>query len=57
MEKETIEMKKEGRILLDESILKEPNFKILKESLHLDDSVTSVYIYFNKYKANKPATK
>lgn len=44
---------KEARIVLNNDTLKEGNFKMLKEMLHLDDSVTSIRIYFTKFKANK----
>ena len=44
---------KEARIVLTEDTLTEPNFKCLKEMLHLDDSVTSVQVYFTKFKAHR----
>ena len=49
-EKMTV-LPKEARIVLTDDTLKEPNFKILKEMLHLDDSVTCVDVYFTKFKA------
>ena len=49
-EKMTV-LPKEARIVLTDDTLKEPNFKVLKEMLHLDDSVTSVHVYFTKFKA------
>lgn len=51
-EKTTV-LPKEARIVLTSDTLKGQNFKMLKEMLHLDDSVTSVHIYFTKFKAHK----
>lgn len=48
-EKMTV-LPKEARIVLINDMLKGQNFKLLKEMLHLDDSVTLVRIYFIKFK-------
>lgn len=48
-EKMTV-LPKEARIVLINDMLKGQNFKLLKEMLHLDDSVTLVRIYFTKFK-------
>lgn len=42
---------KEARIVLTDDTLTEPNFKRLKEMLHLDDSVICVQVYFTKLKS------
>lgn len=48
-EKMTV-LPKEARIVLTNDMLKGQNFKLLKEMLHLDDSVTLVRIYFTEFK-------
>ncbi|MDY4795658.1 MAG: hypothetical protein SO159_06685 [Dialister sp.] len=49
-EKTTV-LPKEARIVLTSDTLKGQNFKMLKEMLHLDDSVTCVQVYFTKFKS------
>ena len=49
IEKESRELKERGRIVLNNDILKEPNFKKLKEMLGLDDSAIAVDVYFKTF--------
>ena len=49
IERETKKINGEGRIVLDDDILKEPNFELLKEMLHLGDDVEEVRISFKQY--------
>ena len=49
IEKESRELKERGRIVLNNDILKEPNFKKLKEMLGLDDSAIAVDVCFKTF--------
>lgn len=49
IKRETKKINGEGRIVLDDDILKEPNFELLKEMLLLGDDVEEVRISFKKY--------
>lgn len=53
IKRETKKINGEGRIVLDDDILKEPNFEMLKKVLGLGDDVCGVDIYFNKYEVYK----
>ena len=44
---------KERRIVLNDGILRKPNFRVLKKMLGLGDDVCEVDIYFNKYEVLK----
>lgn len=47
--RETKTVNGEGVIVLCNDTLKEPNFELLKEMLHLGDDVEDVRISFKKY--------
>ena len=47
--RETKNVNGEGVIVLCNDTLKEPNFELLKEMLHLGDDVEEVRISFKKY--------
>ena len=53
IKRETKKINGEGRIVLDDDILKEPNFELLKKALGIGDDVCGVDIYFNKYEVYK----
>ena len=57
IECETKKINGEGRIVLDDDILKEPNFEMLKKMLGLGDDVCGVDIYFNKYEVYREVVK
>lgn len=48
-EKETKTVNGEGVIVLSNDTLKEPNFELLKDMLHLGDDVEEVRISFKQY--------
>lgn len=47
--RETKTVNGEGVIVLSNNILKEPNFELLKDMLHLGDDVEEVRISFKQY--------
>ena len=47
--RETKKINGEGVIVLCKDTLKEPNFELLKDMLHLGDDVEEVRISFKKY--------
>ena len=47
--RETKKINGEGVIVLCKDTLKEPNFELLKDMLHLGDDVEEVRINFKKY--------
>ena len=48
-ERETKNVNGEGEIVLCNDTLKEPNFELLKDMLHLGDDVEEVRISFKQY--------
>jgi hypothetical protein len=57
IECETKKIDKERRIVLNDGILKKPNFRVLKKMLGLGDDVCGVDIYFNKYEVYREVFK
>lgn len=57
IECETKKINGEGRMVLGDDILKEPNFQLLKKALGLGDDVCGVDIYFNKYEVYREVVK